>query len=293
VPREIVDRVRDALGSVIRARVVGPDGRDRAMALFAAPGPRWFTRDRPIWRVHADASMFVGGLRALLLQSLHPLAMAGVALHSDYRNDPWGRLQRTADFVAATTYGPADRADAVCRRVRAVHEHVRGVAPDGRPYAADDPELLRWVHLALVDSFLTTYQHYGERPLDAAERDGYVADMAVLAEHLQVPGVPTTVAELRGQLAAFQRELYATPDALEAARFLLAPPLPIVARAPYAVLGAAAVASLPWWARLSLGLPLGPVASRFVARPAGDAIVGLLRWALTPTSPYVAAAATP
>ncbi|MDQ1424050.1 MAG: hypothetical protein QOD72_1548 [Acidimicrobiaceae bacterium] len=280
------DHVRDALAAVIRARVVGPGGRERALELFETPGPRWFTRDRPIWRVHADPSMFVGGLRALLFQSLHPLAMAGVALHSDYRSDPWGRLQRTASFLTATTYGPADQAEAACRRVRAVHQRVRGVAPDGRPYSANDPELLRWVHLAEVDSFLTTYQYYGGNELDAADRDAYVADMAVVADHLGVPGVPTTVDELRVQLAEYQSELYATPDALEAARFLLAPPLPLVARAPYALVGAAAVATLPWWARLSLGLPLGPLTSRFVARPAGDALIGLLRWALTPTSPY-------
>jgi uncharacterized protein (DUF2236 family) len=235
--------------------------------------------------------MFVGGLRALLLQSLHPLAMAGVALHSDYRHDPWGRLQRTADFLAATTYGPAEQAEAACRRVRAVHQRVRGVAPDGRPYSANDPELLRWVHLTEVDSFLTTYQYYGHRPLDAAERDGYVADMAVVADHLGVPGTPTSVAELRDQLAGYQRDLYATREALDAARFLLAPPLPAVARAPYTVLGAAAAASLPWWARLSLGLPIGPLTSRYIARPAGEAVVSLLRWALTPTSPYVEATA--
>jgi uncharacterized protein (DUF2236 family) len=287
VSNPTTDHVRGALAAVVRARVAGPGGRERAIELFATPGPRWFTRDRPIWRVHGDPSMFVGGLRALLFQSLHPLAMAGVALHSDYRNDPWGRLQRTTDFLTATTYGPADQADAACRRVRAVHQRVQGIAPDGRPYSANDPELLRWVHLAEVDSFLTTYQYYGARPLDAADRDGYVADMAVVADHLGVPGVPTTVRELRLQLAEYQTQLYATADALEAARFLLAPPLPLVARAPYTLLGAAAVATLPWWARLSLGLPLGPLASRFLARPAGDALVGLLRWALTPTSPSV------
>jgi len=281
------DHVRGALAAVVRARVAGPGGRERAVELFATPGPRWFTRERPIWRVHGDPSMFVGGLRALLFQSLHPLAMAGVASHSDYRDDPWGRLQRTTDFLTATTYGTADQADAACRRVRAVHNRVHGVAPDGRPYWANDPELLRWVHLAEVDSFLTTYQYYGAQPLDAADRDGYVADMAVVADHLDVPGVPTTVRELHLQLAGYQSELYATSDARIAARFLLAPPLPIVARAPYTVLGAAAVATLPWWARLSLGLPLGPVAGRFLARPAGDALVGLLRWALTPTSPDV------
>lgn len=288
--RQNIERVRDALAKVVRARVVGPTGRQRAVELFTAPGPRWFDRERPIWQVHNDAAMFVGGLRALLLQSLHPLAMAGVAMHSDFRHDPWGRLQRTADFLAATTYGPADEAEAACRRVRAVHGPVRGTAPDGRPYSANDPHLMRWVHLAEVDSFLTAYQHYGDEPLDASGRDGYVVDMAVVAGHLGVPDPPTSVAELRRQLAGFQPELYATPDALDAARFLLAPPMPLAARAPYTVLGGGAVATLPWWARLSLGVPIGPITSRFVVRPAGDALVGLLRWALTPTSPSGATA---
>ena len=105
--------------------------------------------------------MFVGGMRALLLQSLHPLAMAGVAEHSDYRHDPWGRLQRTADFLAATTFGPESEAERAVARVRAVHEHVQGVAADGRPYRANDPHLLRWVHLAELESFLVAYRRYG------------------------------------------------------------------------------------------------------------------------------------
>ena len=103
-----VEQVRQAVAGAIRARVAGPSGRRPARELFDSDGPRWFGPDRPIWRVHADASIFVGALRALLLQSLHPLAMAGVADHSDYRADPWGRLQRTARFLAATTYGTED-----------------------------------------------------------------------------------------------------------------------------------------------------------------------------------------
>src|SRR6187431_122455 len=97
--------IRSWLAGHVRTRVVGDDAERRAGELFDAPGPRWFDDGAVIRRVHADASMFVGGLRALLLQSLHPLAMAGVAAHSDYRVDPWGRLQRTADFLAATTFG--------------------------------------------------------------------------------------------------------------------------------------------------------------------------------------------
>src|SRR5215207_5448146 len=173
-----MEPVRSALGTAIRARVAGPRAKNVVRDIIEAEGDRWFDRDRPIRIVHSDAAMFVGGLRALLLQSLHPLAMAGVADHSDFKTDPWGRLQRTAEFLTWTTFGTADQAERACQQVRAVHATVVGSAPDGRPYAASDPHLLLWVHLAEVDSFLVAYQHYGTARLERAQRDGYVADMA-------------------------------------------------------------------------------------------------------------------
>jgi uncharacterized protein (DUF2236 family) len=282
--------VRALIATAVRTRVAGPDGAARAHDLLTADGPRWFADDRPIWRVHADASMFTGGLRALLLQSLHPLAMAGVAEHSDYRNDAWGRLQRTADFLAATTYGTADQAAAACSRVAQVHRFVRGVAPDGRPYEASDPHLLCWVHVCEVDSFLTAYQRYGS-PLSRAECDAYVADMAVIARALGVPDPPTDHYSLRSRLNWYRPELAATPAAREAARFLLFPPMPLVARPAYGVLTAAAIALLPWWARIQLRLPILPVTETVVVRPAGAALTGVLRWALTPAEPIEVGAA--
>src|SRR6202012_4863291 len=141
------------LGEALFARGAGPQGPANR-ARFNAPGPRWFAADRPIRRVHGDAAMFDGGLRALLLQSLHPQAMIAVAQHSDYRNDPWGRLQRTSTFLAVTTYGTADDAQHAVDRVRRVHEHVKGTGPGGLPYRAGNPHLLRWVHVAEADSFL-------------------------------------------------------------------------------------------------------------------------------------------
>ncbi|MCE0767204.1 DUF2236 domain-containing protein, partial [Pseudonocardia kujensis] len=144
----LADRVaglRARLGADVFQKVAGTEGPDRRARIHAAPGPRWFAADRPIRRVHGDASMFVGGLRALLLQSLHPLAMAGVAGHSGYRGDPWGRLARTSYFLAATTFGPDAEARATIERIKAVHARVRGVAPVGRPYSAGDPHLLEWV----------------------------------------------------------------------------------------------------------------------------------------------------
>jgi uncharacterized protein (DUF2236 family) len=278
---EQLEALRSVVADSIRQRVAGPDAATKAAAIRDADGPRWFAPDSPIVRVHSDASMFVGGMRALLLQSLHPLAMAGVAIHSDYRNDPWGRLQRTADFLAATTFGTSEMAEAAVARVRAVHERVRGIAPDGREYAANDPHLLRWVHVAEVDSFLTAHQRHGARPLTPVECDGYVADTAVIARALGVPAPPTSMRALHDQIAQFRPELASTKEARDAARYLvLQPPLPLASRIPYSFIASAAVALLPRWARLPLRLPYLPVAEHFVAHPLGDVVTRTFRWAM-------------
>ena len=189
--------VRGWLGEQVRMRVVGPDAAQRHAELFDTSEPGWFEDDAPIRRVHADSSMFIGGLRALLFQSLHPRAMAGVAEHSDYRHDPWGRLQRTADFLAATTFGPASQAERAVEIVHRVHARVVGTTPDGEPYAANDPHLLRWVHLAELDSFLAAHDRFGEQPLVGEERDRYVEESGVIARAVGVVGPPTTERELR------------------------------------------------------------------------------------------------
>lgn len=273
--------VRDGLGQRLFGLVAGPDGPANRARIHDTPGPRWFAEDRPIRRVHGDASMFVGGLRALLLQSLHPLAMAGVAEHSDYRGDPWGRLQRTSTFLAVTTFGPAVDAQRAVDRVRGIHRRVHGSAADGRPYDASDPHLLEWVHIAEVQSFLIAHQHYGAAPLDQRGRDGYVLDTARVAEALGVPDPPRTERELTHRIAAYRPELRSTPAAREAARFLLlTPPLPLLARPPYGVLAATSVALLPAWARLPLRLPYLPPVETTAVRLAGRTLVGGIRWAL-------------
>ena len=274
--------VRQTLGRSLFGMVAGPDGLANRSRIHHTPGPRWFAEDRPIRRVHADASMFVGGLRALLLQSLHPLAMAGVADHSDYRGDPWGRLQRTSTFLAVTTFGPAADAQRAVDRIRGIHQRVHGTAPDGRAYYAADPHLLEWVHIAEIDSFLLAHRLYGASPLDQSRRDGYVADTARVAMALGVPDPPRSERELDERIQDFRPELCGTPAAREAARFLLlTPPLPIVARVPYGVLAATSVAMLPAWARMPLLLPYFPPAEVTVVRMAGRALVGGIRWAMT------------
>src|SRR3954451_18265158 len=126
--------VRERIGSALFQKVAGTEGPRRRDRIHYSTGARWFAEDRPIRRVHADAAMFVGGLRALLLQSLHPLAMAAVAAHSGYQGDPWGRLRRTSYFLAITTYGAIPDAEEAIERVKSIHERVRGTSPGGVKY---------------------------------------------------------------------------------------------------------------------------------------------------------------
>ena len=247
--QEPAEQVRTWLADQIRDRVVGPNAEDRTNELFNAPGERWFDDDAPIRTVHLDASMFIGGIRALLLQSLHPLAMTGVAQHSDYKNDPWGRLQRTADFLATTTFGPAEAADQAIATVTAIHDRVTGTTADGVDYRANDPHLLAWVHVAEVDSFLRAHDRYGESPLEGADRDRYVAESGSIAARLGADPVPTTEQGVADLLNDFRSELRATPEAKEAARYLLIdPPLPASSKPAY---GLIAAETLPLSVRLS------------------------------------------
>ncbi|MFD3513013.1 oxygenase MpaB family protein [Streptomyces sp. NPDC058657] len=279
--------LRNRVGGQLFAQVAGPDGPKNRERIHQTPGPRWFGPERPIRVVHGDAAMFVGGLRALLLQSLHPLAMAAVAAHSGFRGDPWGRLARTSTFLAVTTYGTADDAGRAVAQVRAVHARVTGSAEDGRPYRADDPHLLAWVHAAEVDSFLAAHQAFGAHPLSPPECDAYVRDTARIATALGAAQPPLDVEQLRGVLDGFRPELRATAAARDAARFIVKePPLPRAVRVPYKALTANAVALMPEWASSALGLPTAP---RFLTpltapltRRSGDVVTGLIRWAMAP-----------
>ncbi|MCW2839943.1 MAG: hypothetical protein JWR55_1426 [Aeromicrobium sp.] len=278
--------LQSRVGGVIFSRVAGEEGPARRDRIHLAEGPRRFGPESSIVRVHSDASMFVGGMRALLLQSLHPLAMAAVDQHSGYRGDPWGRLQRTSTFLAETTFGTIEDADRAIAIVRAVHGRITGTAPDGRPYAASDPHLLRWVHVAEIDSFLRAHDRYGARPLDAAGRDAYVSEAAHVARALGAHDVPETVAELDEVMALYRPELKGTPAARQAARFILVhPPVPLALRAPYGLLSAAAVAMMPRWTRIPLRLPWLPLTEATAVRTSGIAITSAIRWAMGAGAP--------
>lgn len=275
------DAVRKRLGDTIFSRVAGDEGPARRDRIHGSQGPRRYLPGSAIHVVHSDASMFVGGIRALLLQSLHPLAMAAVDAHSGFRGDPWGRLQRTSTFLAETTFGTIEDADRAIAVVRAVHQRVRGTAPDGRPYVASDPHLIRWVHIAEIDSFLRAHDRYGARPLSSAGRDAYVAEAAHVARALGAVDVPETVAELEELLAAYRPELKSTPAARAAARFILVrPPVPLALRAPYMLMSAAAVGLMPRWTRVPLRLPYLPIAEATAVRASGHVVTAGIRWAM-------------
>lgn len=272
-------RLRVQVGDVIFTKIAGPGGYEARDRIHNTPGPRWFPPGSAIRRVQGDASTFVGGLRSLLLQSLHPLAMAGVAGHSGYRGDPWGRLARTSTFLAYTTYGTVEHAQEMIDRVRAIHERVRGKASDGRPYRASDPHLLNWIHVAEIDSFMSAYERYGAHPLTPADADEYVEQSGRIATALGAENVPQTKAELADALTSFRPELAAGPEALDTVQFLLhEPPLPRAARLAYAPLASAAVASLPSWARAELDLDRWR--TRTFGPLAGTVATKAVRWGL-------------
>jgi uncharacterized protein (DUF2236 family) len=209
------------------------------------------------WRLHADLSVPVSGLRSLLLQALHPLAMAGVDQHSQWRADPAGRFASTAAYVLTTTYGDRATARAAGDRVRKIHEWVRGTdTVTGRHYEAGDPDLLIWVHAGQVDSGLVAAELYGT-PLSAEDKDAYVAEMTAAAELVGIPAgrAPSSVAELDAYFTAVRPELTLSPGAAATAAYLIEMPAvePELADI-WRDLAAASVTSLPPWARQLYGL---------------------------------------
>ena len=278
----ILDKPRAGLARAVRHRIAGDDFDSAHARIWHTPGRRWFTAADPIWQVHADTAMFIGGIRALLLQSLHPVAMRAVSEHSGFRGDPWGRLHRTSTFLATTTYGAVADAERSIAIVRAIHGRVSGTMPDQTPYRADDPHLLTWIHIAEVDSFLASHQAFGRRALSPAEADVYVRQTGEVAVRLGVPAPPQSAAELAARLAGYRPELGFSEPAAEAAELLLKnPPLPAPSRAGYVPLAAGAVSLLPAWVRAELRLPTLPVTDRLVARPLARSALRAIRWALS------------
>lgn len=277
---EAISLVRREGGDLLRRALAG-DERLSQDELASAEDQGLFGPASVAWRVHGDSAMLIGGLRALMLQTLHPLAMAGVADHSDYRSDPWGRLHRTGRFIGATTFGSTEVAERLIATVRAIHDRVEGTAPDGRPYSANDPHLLLWVHVTEVDSFLRAYNRYGSGKLTDAEQDRYVAEMAETARRLGAEDVPVNRAELRATLHDFRSECSYDDQARECMRFLLLPPVPLPARGAYGLISAASIGLLPPWAQRMLRLPVPPGIDPLAIRPAATVLTRTIGWLMS------------
>lgn len=234
-----------------------------------------FGPDSVTWRLHADPSMLFGAMRALLVQALEPRAMAGVVQHSDYKADPWGRLNRTIRFVLHTTYGDTATAEAACGAVRKIHDRVHGVDPvSGRPYSANDADLLLWIHAVEVHSSVFAYRSFAGR-LSDEDADRYVDEMVRVVELLGMPAdiAPRTMGEMREYLRGVEG-LQVTPGARESLRLILSPPMPFALRPLWVLPASAAVASLPRFARRMYGLPWFEPASLSVRA----AVFGLTRF---------------
>ncbi len=280
----LVNEVRVRVGDAIR-RSLGATEDDLGEYSEGSGDPGLFGPDSPVWAVHGDLpSMLIGGFAALMTQTLHPLAMAGVAAHSNYREDPTGRLRRTARFIAGTTFGSTAFADQLVAEVKAVHKRVRGIAPDGRPYSADDPDLLTFVHVSEVASFLAGYQRYAPRPLLRAEKDRYFDEVAVVAEALGARNVPHSVAEVRAYEREIASELVRTDQASEALAFLMrSTSSEIGDQIAHRVLIAAAIELLPERVRSMIRLGSSDLLRRSFARSGGTTFSLAVRWAIGPS----------
>ena len=259
--------IRDAVGSLFSSDRFPEERYDEPLG-----DEGLFGTDSITWQVHADVSMFVGGIAALMLQALHPRAARIVAGSSRFREQPLHRLSRTGSFVAATTYAATPVAEAVIARVRAVHERIPG---------ASEPDLLTWVHVAEVTSFLAAYRRYRVLPMAGADVDRYYDETAVVAERLGATAVPRSRAEVRAYYAAVRPELGRSDASVELLDFLHRPISrnPAVARV-HGLFVQAAEAQLPAWARAMHGIHQAPGIDRLVVRPATWTVLEGLRRSL-------------
>ena len=277
VPAPIADALRR--GIVQQVRAVFNDQARGERPVVRSPNAL-FQPGSVVWRVHGDVTtMMVGGVAALLLQMLHPAVLAGVWDHSDFRRDMLGRLRRTARFIALTTYGARDEAEAMIAKVRAIHDHVDGTLPDGTPYRAGDPRLLAWVHVSEAVSFLDAWIRYSEPAMSAADQDRYFDEFARIAEALGAEPVPHNRAEAEALIAAMRPELTVDDRTREVAAMVLGQQARSLSAMPVQALTfQAAVDLLPGWARRMHGLA-GPRLTRPLVRAGTFGIARTLRWA--------------
>ena len=281
--RHIAEPFRKALVSQVRG-IFNDKARGERPVQRSNEG--LFRPSSVIWRVHGDvATMMIGGIAALCCQMLHPAALAGVWDHSTFRQDMSGRLRRTARFISETTYGDRATALAAIERVKRIHSHVSGLTEDGRPYSADDPHLLAWVHVSEAICFLDAWRRYGEPNMSPADQDRYFAEFAEIPLALGADPVPRTRAEAEALIRRFQPELVCNARTREVVDLVLKQPPASLATAPFHTLSIqAAIDLLPPWAKALHGLD-GPGITLPAVRLSTHALAGTLRWAFAGERP--------
>ncbi|WP_343582885.1 oxygenase MpaB family protein [Herbaspirillum sp.] len=255
------------------------------------PGdPGLFGPDSAAWQVHSDfTAMLTGGVAALLLQMLHPLPLAGVWDHSNFQADMLGRLRRTAQFIAGTTFGSRADAERLIARVRQIHLQVNGTAPDGTPYAASDPALLRWVHAAEVSCFLRAYLRYRNPGFPAADQNRYFDEIACVAEALGAQDVPRSRAAIDNYIEGMRPQLRCDERTRKTLELVLNAPAPNALALPWTrLMMRAGVDLLPDWAQQMLGVTQrSPARSALLTRSVSVAAVPM-RWAVRNGSIHLA-----
>ena len=240
-----------------------------------------FERGAVVRRVHGDVtSMMVGGIAGLLLQMLHPAVLAGVWDHSNFRTHMHGRLRRTARFIALTTYGGRAEAEAEIERVRRIHDRVRGVLPDGTPYAANEPSLLAWVHVTEATTFLNAWIRYVEPGMSLADQDRYFVEMARVGRALNADPIPHSRSEAQGLIKLMRPNLLCDARTREVARLVFTRPAPSALMQPLQALTIqAGVDLLPAWARQMHGLPAPTLSDLILIRTGTFGVARTVRWA--------------
>jgi len=245
--------------------------------------PGLFGPESITWKIMGDVSSFIGGIRALLIQAAHPEVAAGVANHSTYRDDPLGRLSRTASYVTATAFGAMPEVEKSIKMVSSAHRPVIGTSSRGEKYSAGNPEMAAWVHNALIDSFLVSYQNFGPFVLEEEEADSYVYEQTNLGNLMKASPLPENAASLSCWLSE-NPKVGSSKEGAEAVSFLKKPPLPFFTRIAYKILFNAAVVTMPIELREAIG-----VNPKKGAKTAGNLLTKVLRYALGSSPAWAAA----
>ena len=268
-----------------------PDGVPPWLEVVAAgEGPGLYLPTDAPWVAHGDLATLVGGIRALLMQALHPGSLAGVRSHSRYKDDPLGRLSGTIRWLTITTYGSHEAIANEANRVNRMHDRVKGEYLNAKgettSYRAADPNLLLWVHIAFMDSFLRSHQIFSKRPLPGGA-DAYIRLWSKSVEPLGLTSVPMNEAELLSSIARFREALMVTDETRETIQWIKNPPLPATSKPMYALLFQSAVASLGSEYQQMIGFKCLPLR---ILQPLTTRVLRLMRLAIGPESPIEDAA---